>query len=354
MAKNKFYHIEAKEKELIFKDISNKTGIPAFAVEKDWWVKQALAIVFEMEVGQHLVFKGGTSLSKAWKLIERFSEDIDLALDRAFLGFEGDISGKAVKKLRKASNEFLTKTFLPALQQKFEEKGFGDIKLEMIEESQDESKEEDIPIEEPVKIFINYKEITTHPAYIAPRVQLEIGSRSLREPFLYQKLGSLLDETLPYSDFAEEPIRIPVVNPDRTFLEKVFLLHEEFHKPIEKIRVHRLSRHIYDVYHLSKEKFADKAIHDQELYETIVAHRHKFSRVGQVDYNSLNPIYINPIPITEVIGDWEKDYQRMKDEMIYEANPPTFKELIETLEVLREKISKVDWTFELKFPIPNS
>lgn len=90
MAKNDFYTISAAEKEAVFQAISTQTGMPAFAVEKDWWVTQTLAIIFQTEIASHLVFKGGTSLSKAWKLIQRFSEDIDLAIDISFFGFEGE------------------------------------------------------------------------------------------------------------------------------------------------------------------------------------------------------------------------------------------------------------------------
>ena len=79
------------DKQIAYNQIWEKTNLPAFAVEKDWWVVQTLAILFEMEIGKHLVFKGGTSLSKAWSVIERFSEDIDLAVDRSFFGFEGDL-----------------------------------------------------------------------------------------------------------------------------------------------------------------------------------------------------------------------------------------------------------------------
>ncbi len=72
--------------------IAEKTGMNAFAVEKDWWVVQTLRIIFEMDVAQYLVFKGGTSLSKSWNLIQRFSEDVDLAIDREFFGFKGVLS----------------------------------------------------------------------------------------------------------------------------------------------------------------------------------------------------------------------------------------------------------------------
>ncbi|MBW8242909.1 MULTISPECIES: nucleotidyl transferase AbiEii/AbiGii toxin family protein [Flagellimonas] len=73
MDKRTFYDIPKEDRLAIFKNVENKTGIPDFAVEKDWWVVQALKVIFEMEIAEHLVFKGGTSLSKAWKLIDRFS-----------------------------------------------------------------------------------------------------------------------------------------------------------------------------------------------------------------------------------------------------------------------------------------
>src|SRR5690606_1531856 len=137
--------------------------------------------------------------------------------------------------------------------------------------------------------------------YILPRVQIEVSCRSLREPFSIQTFGSLVDEVYVDKDFAEPLFQVPTVNPERTFLEKLFLLHEEFHRPEEKIRVDRLSRHLYDVYYLSKAGIAKKIVNDKKLYETIVAHRYKFSRVGEVDYNNHHPKTLNPIPPQDVI-----------------------------------------------------
>ena len=82
-----FYKSKRKEKQYIFQEASDQLGLPAYAIEKDWWVVQALRTIFQMDVGAQLLFKGGTSLSKAWGLINRFSEDIDLALNREYLGF---------------------------------------------------------------------------------------------------------------------------------------------------------------------------------------------------------------------------------------------------------------------------
>ena len=81
-----WYGTDSITKRIIYNEISKQTGLVADAIEKDWWVVQTLRLIFEMDCADSLVFKGGTSMSKAWGLIERFSEDIDLALDRKFLG----------------------------------------------------------------------------------------------------------------------------------------------------------------------------------------------------------------------------------------------------------------------------
>ena len=98
---NKWLAIADETKRNAYIQIAEKSGMSAFAVEKDWWVVQTLSVIFGMEVGQHLVFKGGTSLSKAWKLIKRFSEDIDLAIDRDFFGYDGSFYLTCSKKYRK-------------------------------------------------------------------------------------------------------------------------------------------------------------------------------------------------------------------------------------------------------------
>jgi hypothetical protein len=109
---------------------------------------------------------------------------------------------------------------------------------------------------------------------------------------------------------------------------------------------------LYDIYHLNKAEIALKAINDKMLYETIVAHRYKFSRVGEVDYNLHNPETIDPIPIADKIDEWKADYSRMMEDMIYEENKPTFADLINNLNELRTQLRALDWKFELRFPAP--
>lgn len=342
---DKWFAIPDSTKRNAYIQIAEKTGMAPFAVEKDWWVVQALAVIFEMDIAKHLVFKGGTSLSKAWNLIERFSEDIDLAIDRSFFGFEGALSKRQIERLRAVSNEYMVNVFYPELQKRFKEKRIDVIKWDI--------EKTDNPEEDPVKIYLYYPEVLASPGYLEPRIQIEISCRSLREPFTNKIFRSLIDEEYPEMEFAQQHIEVQTVNPERTFLEKIFLLHEEFQRPIEKIRVERLSRHLYDIYHLSKTDFAEKAINDKELYETIVLHRYKFTRVGGVNYNEHNPQTINPIPISAVINAWEEDYKIMLEQMIYEEKKPSFEEIIKQLTALKEKINALDWKLETEFPAPH-
>ncbi len=325
MAKIDFYSIEKNEKEAIFQAIAAERGMTSFAVEKDWWVSRILETVFQMNVAQHLLFKGGTSLSKAWKLIHRFSEDIDLA----------------------DAGIYTTQTFFEKLKAKLRDKGFKELDFKVMDKGGND--------QDPRVLEIYYANII-RPAteYIKPRIQIEVSCRSLREPFTIKSFGSFVDEIYTGRDFAAPLFNVPTVNPERTFLEKLFLLHEEFNRSQEKIRVDRLSRHLYDIYHLSQSGIAKQAFNNQELYETIVAHRHKFSRITDVDYNSHNPKTLNPIPIASVIDKWDADYSKMKEDMIYEDPKPSFENLINNLVKLRDQLQDLNWSFQLSFPKPKS
>ena len=339
----KWLTIPESTKRNAYNQIAEKRGMSPFAVEKDWWVMQTLTAIFEMEIARHLIFKGGTSLSKAWKLIERFSEDIDLVIDREYFGYPGALSKKEITNLRKEAGEYTSGKFFGELQIRLANKGFTDLIFKLLDAVDSD--------QDPRIIEIYYPHVVDPPGYLDARVQIEIGCRSLREPNTVKSFNSLLDEEYPESDFAQPPVSIPVVNPERTFLEKIFLLHEEFHRPPHKIRVNRLSRHLYDVVKLSKTEFADIALADPVLYTTIVEHRHKFTRVSGVDYNLLQPQTVDPIPIPEVMEAWRADYNKMIEEMFYEENPPTFDQIVSELTQLKNRINAMPWKIEIQFPI---
>lgn len=323
-----WFSLSAARRREIFNQVSVRSGLPPVAVEKDWWVSKALNTVFELPFAQYVVFKGGTSLSKGWDLIERFSEDIDLAIDRSFLGFEGDLSKTQVRKLRKASCLFIEDEFLKVLTDKVKELEIPDVELSIQEFDDSDT--------DPLIIEWNYLALTEQNEYLQPRVLIEIGSRSLMEPVEPREIQSLVGQQYSTQSFADKPFNVRTVLPKRTFLEKIFLLHEEFQKPAEYIRVGRLSRHLYDVEKLMDTKHGQQALEDDELYRVIIAHRQVFNAIRGIDYANHAKDKLNFIPPETVIRAWEKDYQTMQESMIY-GESKGFEELIVRLGMLQDK-----------------
>lgn len=291
-----FINLSEKDKLNIFNQVSEKTGLPSSAVEKDWWVTLSLNIVFSLPYSKHIVFKGGTSLSKAWNLIERFSEDIDLVIDRRHLGFEGQLSKTQVKKLRKASFSFIVNEFYKDLNEALIKLGVPDYEL-VVQQTKDTDTD-------PLVIELRYKSLTETSDYLRPRVLIEVGARSLMEPVEIKPIISMVSEEFRALPFAETEIKIPVVSPKRTFLEKIFLLHEEFQKDTQFIRVERMSRHLYDLEKLMDTIHGTEALKDIELYDTIVAHRKNFNAIRGINYTNHNPQLISILPPLETINNW--------------------------------------------------
>lgn len=325
-------------KNNIFSETANSFGLPSAAVEKDWWVVQTLALVFNTAIAPYTVFKGGTSLSKAWNLIERFSEDIDLALDRSFLGFDKEMTKTQVKKLREKSFAYISESFFPEIKQQFDEAGLHDVVIKIGEVRDNE--------QDPLIIEIFYPTVTEKIDYILPRVLIEIGSRSLIEPYTVKSFSSMVGEKYMERNFADKPINIPTVNPERTFLEKVFLLHEEFQKPVQQIKIERRSRHLYDLEKLMDTNIATNALQNKELYLTIVAHRKIMNTIRGIDYSNHIPISINPIPPIEMIGEWEKDYKAMQVSMFYNESSIPFNELINRISILKDRINQLNFEWK--------
>jgi hypothetical protein len=134
---------------------------------------------------------------------------------------------------------------------------------------------------------------------------------------------------------------INVVVPERTFWEKVCLLHEDFSKPNEQIRVERMSRHIYDLARMIDTPIAENALSDKDLFQSIVAHRRMFIAMKDFDYDTLTPKTIKIIPPDSVIAKWEDDYNKMQT-MIYGESLP-FHELMEKIMRLNEGLNGMEW-----------
>lgn len=322
----------SKERRIeILNQATELTGLPAAAIEKDWWVSLCLNASFSLQFSEYIVFKGGTSLSKGWGLIERFSEDIDLAIDRKFFGFDGDISKTQIRKLRRQSCEFISTEFHEDLTQTLTDWG-AITECELFAQPVNDSDKD------PQVIEIHYNSVVDISEYLPQRVLIEISSRSLMEPTEKRKINSILSENFPTLDFSTDAYSIPTVLPQRTFLEKIFLLHEEFSKEPKKIRIDRLSRHMYDLERLMDTQHGLKALRDEKLYNNIVAHRKKFSPLRGLDYGNHTPHKIRIIPPDTVINAYERDYTEMTKFMIY-GEALKFETLLKRIMELQDRIN---------------
>jgi predicted nucleotidyltransferase component of viral defense system len=329
---NKFLQLSESDRKTIFSQVSQRNRLTQKIVEKDWWVTMTLRALFSCECANHIVFKGGTSLSKAWNLIKRFSEDIDIAIDRKFFGFEGELKKKQINNLRRASCTYISGTLKNELDNKLQELGIVGYILS-VAETQDSTKDPQI-------IEIQYSSLFPANNYIMEKVLVEIGARSLIEPSQIVKLRSILAETLPDAAYSDDFFDIPTVIPQRTFLEKAFLLHEEFQKPLDKVRIDRMTRHIYDLEKLMDTNFAIKALNNKDLYNAIVEHRRTLTSMKEVDYSTHSPQTINFVPPDFVMNEWREDYEKMKN-MIYGESLP-FDKLIERIKELNERFRKIE------------
>ena len=324
----------SKERRIeILNQATELTGLPSVAIEKDWWVTMVLNASFSLPYSKNIVFKGGTSLSKGWNLIERFSEDIDLAIDRKFFGFDGYISKTQIKNLRKQSCEFISTSFLADLTKILTEwKAIDECKL-IAQPVKDSDKD-------PQVIEIQYNSVIDTSEYLPQRVLIEVSSRSLMEPIEERQINSILSENFPQQNFATFPFAIPTVLPQRTFLEKVFLLHEEFSQETEKIRIDRLSRHLYDLEKLMDTEHGIEALKNIDLYNNITAHREKFNPLRGLDYVNHIPSKISILPPQVVVKGYERDYEAMTSFMIY-GEPLKFDHLMKRILELQTRINSI-------------
>lgn len=322
---NKFLTLTEAQRRTVFEQTAIRIKLPIASIEKDFWVTEILNILFSLPYADRMVFKGGTSLSKVWGVIRRFSEDIDIAIDRNMFGIEGDVTKKQLKKLRKASSVFVRDTLANDLIAAAEQAGLSNF----VTIKADPDGEGDATYPEPRQIHIIYKSVLpsgTNP-YLRDEVLLEVGARSLFEPTAKARVESFVTATFPHLTSNDNATQVVVAVAEKTFLEKAFLLHELF--TTDGCRnANRKSRHLYDLYKMLEAGIAGSAITNDELWETIRHHREVFTSIRDVDYTPDIRKRIVLTPPESVIGEWKNDYDTMVANMIYEDKIPTFSDIL--------------------------
>jgi len=320
-------------------EASRLSGIPAKALEKDWWVTLTLKLVFNIPYAKHFAFKGGTSLSKGWQMINRFSEDIDISLSSEAMGIEYvEVPSKTfVEHLRRAGCSFTSNELLESLKEEFKKiqipENFYSIEPKPVRP--------DMPDTDPQTLYVNYVSLFPPNPYLPDRVKIEFSVRSLKDPSANRNMNSLLFTHFPNDNYLEEDYAILTILPQRTLIEKMLLLHEEYNRDeFDKMRTDRMSRHYYDLYQISKQDFTQSTLTDDAFIGDIINHRINYSRLKRFDYNTLKRGSLKLIPSSDILDALRKDYEIMRAEMIY-GEPPSFEEIIIEVQGLQEAINNV-------------
>ena len=311
-----FLQMSINERRLLCEQAEANLGLRAGSIEKDYWVCWTLRELTNLaEWGEHLTFKGGTSLSKAWKLIDRFSEDIDVVIERAYVGFGGEeLSNNQRKRLVKTCSQHIHQQLKPALEERMRQSLPAGWALTVA------SKDED-PDEQ--TLFFEYSSaFGAQAGYVEGRVRIEIGARSDIEPAETPQIQPYLAEAFP-EILGESSFSVRTIAARRTFWEKAMLLHEETFRPEDRLpRKPRMARHYYDLWSLINKGTADEAAADLNLFTQCAEHRQSFFRIRWVDYATLRQGTLRLVPPEDRLRDWRLDYQKMSEEMFFGEVPP--------------------------------
>lgn len=333
-----YFSLTPAQQRTIIDQTQNRLGLPSQAVEKDLWVTCLLQVLFSLELDANIIFKGGTSLSKIGNLIERFSEDIDIAIDPVKYGLSGDLTKKQLKNLRKRSSLYVSEELAPALQKGLEKYGLAG-KLSIEVESEGEG---DATYPEPRRIFITYQSLFSDKLdYLRNVVVLEVGSRSLMEPVVKLPILSIISNTFPNVSTSFVTPVIVSAAPAKTFVEKACLLHELFSIERDTIIANRRSRHLYDLERMMDMDFAKKAVKDNDLWQNVQHHRSVFTSMKNVDYSTDFRKTIVLCPPDKFLAGWEEDYRQMCETMIY-GEKLLFEKLIDRIRELENRFHSIE------------
>jgi hypothetical protein len=331
--KLRFLDLSPDERRLYFNEAALRRNVSAVLIEKDFWVSWLLGILFNSEFAGSLVFKGGTSLSKVFGAIERFSEDLDLSLSPEFLGLPqaGISRNQANKWMKKAEAECgiaVEMRIAPVLEQAVSTiLGVGT----WFEFMKDEA------TESPVLLF--HYPSTQAPGfeYLKRSVKLEFGSLTDQQPTGRHPVRPLVAEILPDA-FPDWQCDVVALEIERTFWEKATILHTEYHRPPGRPMPDRFSRHYADTVALARHPTGAAAIDQHELRERVVAWKGQFFGSGWAKYDLAKPGTFRLVPPEHRLPGLKRDYEAMRE--MYLSEPVAFDEVLSALAELERRINE--------------
>ncbi len=320
----------ADERRLVFEAQAQKMALAPAVVEKDFWVCYTPDHLFHKSgFADSMVFKGGTSLSKAFDLIERFSEDIDLILDWRLLGYGvdepwEDRSNSKQEKFKaetiERTNDFLASVFAPKLKETLSESLGEEASVRVGEEEE--------------TVYFDYPR-SYESAGTLDTIKLEIGPMAAWSPSQEATIAPYAADVLPFG--AELATSVRTACPERTFWEKATILHQEANRPEGKAMPRRYSRHYYDMYRLGHSFVLKGALSQSGLLADVVRFKEKFYRTPWAKLAAAQPGTLRLIPPASRTPELEADYAAMRQMLFGEY--PTLEEVIAYLGELEGRIN---------------
>jgi Nucleotidyl transferase AbiEii toxin, Type IV TA system len=330
-----FLTLPPDERRLYLEQAAAQRNLSPVILEKDFWVSWLLGVLFESEFAGSLVFKGGTSLSKVFGVIDRFSEDIDLSVSPDFLhlpeaGASRNQASKWMARAEAACGEAVRARIGPALEKEVvgvlgeRERGWFDFQT-------------DIHTHSPVLLF-HYP--TSQPAgldYLRRSVKLEFGSLTDQQPVGRHPVRPWVADVLPAA-FTDWRCEVVALELERSFWEKATILHTEYHRPAEKPTPDRFSRHYADTAALAKHPAARTAVGRHDLRARVVAWKSQFFGSSWARYDRAKPRTFCLVPPAGRQAALRQDYRIMRD--MYMTEPARFDDILATLAELEKRVNE--------------
>ncbi len=327
-----FVKLKSEERRLFFEGTASKLYMQPQIVEKDFWVCWTLKELFGLpNIGEHLIFKGGTSLSKVYKVIERFSEDIDVSIDRSFLGFGGEKEPESassnkekqrrIEGLKAACQQMIARELLPALESVINAK---------VRKEENWTLRSDADDPDLQTLLFDYPTsfVSAGTGYVRRMVKIEMGARADHWPCETKTIMPYVAEQFP-KGFKQGNCAVKVLSAERTFWEKATILHAEFHRPADKAMPERFSRHYCDFYEMVRRGVGVSAISQLDLLARVAQHKGLFFKTSWAHYNEAIKGTLRIAPPEDRIKALREDYVRMQE--MFFGKPPLFDEMIGAL-----------------------
>lgn len=330
-----FLQLDANEQSQIYRALSPQLSRSPAVLEKDVWVCWVLQTLFTMPGRLPMAFKGGTSLSKVFGAIARFSEDVDITLDYrgldpSFDPFAAGTSKTQQKKFSEALKAFVRdhaqSMVVPHFQTRLTaEFASNEYRVEVSDDGE--------------LLRVHYPSVLALPGdYLANSVLIEFGGRNITEPNEDHEISPDIAEFIP--DLVFPSSTVSVLSPARTFWEKATLMHVESQRGLLRPNADRLSRHWYDLVMLADLDIGLAALQNRALLLDVVKHKKVFFNTSYANYDDCLTGKLRLLPDEAGLASLAQDYQRMIDSGMFVGVPPAFTQITQRLHSLEIDINK--------------